>query len=231
MEPSQESLLDLLELQKIDSTIDRLEARRRALPEQMALEALEEELSIVDKRMAEERSIYEEISSRQMKLETDIETIAAKSASEEKKLNSGDVANPRELAGLQAEIESLNRRRSDLEDRDLEVMQEKENAEAALKVSSDEGEALKERIGKATEQRDEAMVEIAADLQQAREQRQVWVPKFDKELLDFYDDLRASKGGIAATALIGSTCQGCHMQLPAQEVDSVRKTKGLARCV
>jgi predicted nucleic acid-binding Zn-ribbon protein len=48
--------------------------------------------------------------------------------------------------------------------------------------------------------------------------------------LSLYDSIRASKNGVGAAALVGGTCQGCHTQLPAREVERMRAEGGLQRC-
>lgn len=230
MDPSHQNLLDLLELQKIDLQIDVLENRLRALPEQEELDTLEQRLSDLQKRLGEQQTVVGAIVQRQTKLEDDIEQIEVKVKADDQRLYSGDVANPKELAALQAEIESLKRRRMTLEDSDLEVMEEREVAEKELTLLVNEESSLKEDIEKVSRKRDAASGEIAVRLKELRIEREKWVPKIEQELLDVYDDLRASKGGIGAAALVGGTCQGCHMQLPAQEVERIKKATGLVKC-
>lgn len=230
MDPTHEELVDLLELQRIDLTIDRLELRKRNLPEQQELDQLEEQLAVVEKRIGELQTVFDEVAMRQSRMDSDIEMLASKIAAEEQRLYSGDVSSPRELSGLQAEIESLKRRQSQLEDNDLEVMEEKEAQETLLNQASSEAEALRAQIAEASVRRDAAMVDIAAELEVALQEREKWAPKFDPELLAFYDEVRESKGGVGAAALVGGMCQGCHMVLPAQEVDRVKKSTGIVRC-
>jgi predicted nucleic acid-binding Zn-ribbon protein len=230
VDASREKLIELLELQKIDSTIDRLDARRRALPEQTELERLEEELSRVEGAYAEQQAIVDEISARQRKLDGDIEIVTTKIGRDESRLYSGEFTNPKELADLQSEVESLKRRKSTLEDQDLEVMEEREQAEKVLAPLKEQIEQLQRKIDEATIRRDRAAGETSTKLEEARAEREQWPPRFDTELLELYNSLRASKGGVGAAALIDGTCQGCHMRLPSQEYESVRKSEGLVFC-
>jgi predicted nucleic acid-binding Zn-ribbon protein len=227
---SREQLIDLLELQKIDSTIDRLEARRRSLPEQAELEKLEDRLSEVEAAFAEQQAIVDEISAQQRKLEGDIEIVSTKIQKDEARLYSGEFTNPKELTDLQGEVESLRRRKSSLEDQDLEVMERKEEAEKVLSPLVEQIEQLRQAIAEATERRDRAAGETQTQLEAARAEREHWPPKFDPELLELYDNLRGAKGGVGAAALIDGTCQGCHMRLPSQEFERVRASQGLVFC-
>lgn len=230
MEVPRETLLQLLELQKIDSTIDRLEARKRNLPEQAELNTLEESHIELEKAVAEQQAVVDEIVARHKKMDGDVDLIGEKIRSEEEKLYSGDVANPRELSNLQAEVESLKRRKTSLEDEELEVMEEREKAEKELSQLSDQLDEVRQNIDETRGRRDRASADIDKQLAEARTGRGDWSPRFEQELLDFYDDLRGSKGGVAIAALVDGTCQGCNMRLPAQEVERIRAAEGIAYC-
>jgi predicted nucleic acid-binding Zn-ribbon protein len=43
------------------------------------------------------------------------------------------------------------------------------------------------------------------------------------ELAGSYERLRAKLGGIGAAHLVGGACSGCHLQLPAGELDRLRR--------
>jgi predicted nucleic acid-binding Zn-ribbon protein len=230
VEASRQSLLELLELQKIDSAIDRLTAKLHNLPEQAELDALEERQRTLESQTGEREASLDEVIARQRKLDTEVENVGLKIAHEEARINSGDVANPRELSSIGAEIESLKRRRIRFEDEDLEVMEEREVIEKELKVLTDELERLRHQVAEAIGKRDAAGGQVSEELAKAKERKEGWVPRIEPELLAFYDDLRRSKHGVPAAALQGHMCLGCHMQLPAQEVARVRANKGMSRC-
>lgn len=230
MDLPRQALLDLLELQKIDSTIDRLEARRRNLPEQAELEALEQRLGEVERSVGDQQAEVDDTVGRQKKLEGDIDLISQKIAAEEARLYSGSINSPKELSALQAELESLRRRKSSLEDSDLEIMEEREGKEKELQRLTEEQTSLRASTAEWAEKRDRAATDIDLQLTEARASREQWVPKFDRETIEFYDGLRAQRGGIAIAALEAGTCQGCHMKLPAQEYEKVRQSSGLVYC-
>ncbi len=230
VEASHPALVELLELQKIDSAVDRLTSRLNNLPEQAELDELEERQRSLEARTGEREAALDEVVARQRKLDTEVDNVGKKIAHEEARLNAGDIANPRELSAIGAEIESLKRRRIRFEDEDLEVMEERENLERELKGLTDQLEVLRTQVSEAIVKRDAAGGQVTEELEKFKERRQGWVPRVDPELLAFYDDLRRSKHGVGAAALQGSMCLGCHMQLPAQEVARVRANKGMSRC-
>jgi len=230
VDTSRDALLTLLQLQRVDSTIDRLQARLAHLPEQAALDALEGKAQELDAQIAERQAVFDDVSTRQRRLDFEVDTLVQKIKAESGRLYSGVVSNARELQEISRDVEALKRRKSVLQDNDLEVMEERDGVEKELKALTSERSSLAAQIERARVARDEAAGETGLQLTGAETERQRWVPRVDPQLLNVYDTIRASKGGVGAAAMVDGTCQGCHMRLPAQEAERVRTAGGLVRC-
>jgi len=230
VDTSRDALLTLLQLQRVDSTIDRLQARLAHLPEQAALDALEVKAQELDAQIAERQAVFDDVSTRQRRLDFEVDTLVQKIKAESGRLYSGVVNNAKELQDISREVEALKRRKSVLEDNDLEVMEERDGVEKVLEALTTERSSLAAEIERGRVARDEAAGETGRQLTAAETERQRWVPRVDPQLLEVYDTIRASKGGVGAAAMVDGTCQGCHMRLPAQEAERVRTTGGLVRC-
>ncbi|MEA2500488.1 MAG: uncharacterized protein QOD01_599 [Actinomycetota bacterium] len=230
MDTSRDALLTLLQLQRVDSTIDRLQGRLAHLPEQSALDALEARAEELDSQIAERQAVFDDVSTRQRRLDFEVDTLVQKIRAESGRLYSGVVSNAKELQDISREVEALKRRKSVLEDNDLEVMEERDGVEKQLEALTTDRSSLAAEIERARVARDQAAGETGLQLDAAEAERQRWVPRVDPQLLKVYDTIRASKGGVGAAAMIDGTCQGCHMRLPAQEAERVRTTGGLVRC-
>jgi predicted nucleic acid-binding Zn-ribbon protein len=230
VDTSRDALLTLLQLQRVDSTIDRLQARLAHLPEQGALEALEARAEELDSQIAERQAVFDDVSTRQRRLDFEVDTLVQKIRAESGRLYSGVVSNAKELQDISREVEALKRRKSVLEDNDLEVMEERDGVEKQLEALTTERSSLAAEIERGRVARDEAAGETGLQLDAAEVERQRWVPRVDPQLLKVYDTIRASKGGVGAAAMVDGTCQGCHMRLPAQEAERVRTAGGLVRC-
>jgi hypothetical protein len=230
VDTSRDALLTLLQLQRVDSTIDRLQARLAHLPEQAALDALEARARELDAEIAERQAVFDEVSTRQRRLDFEVDTLVQKIKAESGRLYSGVVSNAKELQDISREVEALKRRKSVLEDNDLEVMEERDGVEKELEALTTERSSLAAEIERGRVARDAAAGETGLQLTSAEAERQRWVPRVDPQLLQVYDTIRASKGGVGAAAMVDGTCQGCHMRLPAQEAERVRTAGGLVRC-
>jgi predicted nucleic acid-binding Zn-ribbon protein len=230
VDTSRASLVRLLELQRIDSTIDRLESRLRHLPEQAALDTLEERRSALDGQVAERTAAFDDAAGRQKRLEFEVDSVGQKITAESNRLYSGVVKNAKELSDLSREVEALKRRKGILEDNDLLVMEEREGVEKELNALRDEREQLLAEIGQARALRDSVSGEVGVALAAAQAERAAQLPAVDPELVSLYERIRSAKNGVGVAAMIDGVCQGCHMRLPAQEAERVRNATGIIRC-
>jgi uncharacterized protein len=213
----------LLAVQAQDTHIDQLTHRSATLPERAELASNREALEALDGRLAAVEGRKGELSRSQQRLEDEVASLNERIVQADKRLYSGAVSNPRELQALQDDIASLKRRISQLEDEELEIMELTEPVDAQLAELTAEREGLAAE-GSAIEGRlAESESAIAAELDDARAQRQESAAAVPDELWAEYDRLRANLGGVAIARLVGAACQGCHLALPAVEVDRIKR--------
>jgi predicted nucleic acid-binding Zn-ribbon protein len=160
---------------------------------------------------------------RQKHLEDELAAVEAKVAEFDKRLYSGVVSAPRELQALQADIASLKRRRSDLEDQVLEAMQEREPLETEVNRLIDEQADLENEADQLRKAIAEATAAIDAELAAELEARTLAAAAIPEELLSQYERLRAKLDGVGAARLVNGRCTGCHLSLPATEVDRIKR--------
>jgi predicted nucleic acid-binding Zn-ribbon protein len=102
--------LRLLDLQALDSALDRLEHRRRTLPELAQLDALDRQLARLRDALIMAETEDSDLGREQDKLEHDVDLVRARAVRDQERLDAGSVASPRELENLQSEIASLSHR-------------------------------------------------------------------------------------------------------------------------
>ena len=164
--------LRLLDLQALDSKLSQLAHRRRTLPQLAEAAALDTRLSQLRDVLVACAADESDLAREQAKAEADVDQVRARAARDRKILDAGAAA-PKELSGLQSELESLARRQNDLEDVVLDVMERTESAvarSAGLKEQQAAAQAERDRIGAAlgTEQSG-----IDKDVEFAAQQRAV----------------------------------------------------------
>ncbi|HET6663628.1 MAG TPA: C4-type zinc ribbon domain-containing protein [Acidimicrobiales bacterium] len=177
----------------------------------------------VDGRLADAQRRRDDLSRSQQRLEDEIASLNERANQAEKQLYSGAVTNPRELQALQDDVASIRRRVGQLEDDELEIMELVEPVDeerSQLGGERDRLDAEGERLRAALA---EAEAELEAQLALVQTERETAAAEVPADLWPEYDKLRARLAGVAIARLVGSTCQGCHLALPAVEVDRIRK--------
>ena len=121
----------LLDLQAIDTALAQLAHRRRTLPEHAELDALARELSALEDERVRAQVAVDDLDRDIARLEKDVEQVRARKDRDQARLDAG-TGPARELEALQHELASLTRRQCELEDAELELMEQRETAQAAL---------------------------------------------------------------------------------------------------
>ncbi|MEV4810841.1 zinc ribbon domain-containing protein [Micromonospora avicenniae] len=211
----------LLDLQAIDTALAQLAHRRRALPERAELEALARELSALEDERVRAQVAVDDLDRDIARMEKDVEQVRARKEKDEARLAAGS-GPARELEALQHELVSLNRRQSDLEDSELELMEQRETAQSVLDgVEQRLAEARDKRA--ATEQRrDESLAEIAKEEEFKRTSRQPLAADLPADLVTLYDRIREDTG-LGAALLTAGRCGGCRLELSGADLARIRK--------
>lgn len=220
----------LLDLQALDTTIDRLVARDRALTAGTQLRAVRERADEAEGALGELRLRLDVFGREASTLEHEIDTIGRKVAAEEQRLYDGSVANAKELESIQHEVTNLKRRISDREDELLALMEQREAVEVATRQAETSSTELRAEVDRVAAEASDETARIAVELESARASRATLAGAIAPELLDLYEDLRTQKKGVGAAALVDGVCQGCHEQLSAVELDKLKHAEGIRRC-
>jgi predicted nucleic acid-binding Zn-ribbon protein len=212
----------LLDLQALDSSLDRLAHRRGALPEVAAVDALTKQLADVEDALVVAGTLDSDLAREQAKAEADVDQVRVRAERDQQRLDAGSVSSPRELENLQSEIASLGRRRSDLEDVVLEVMERREAAQTDVSALTAEREKLRIELSEASVRRDAALREIDNELAASRLARDGVAPEIPADLLALYEKIRAASDGVGAAALFRGRCEGCHLALNPGDLGRIR---------
>ena len=220
----------LLELQELDTAIDRLEARKRHLEEGKEIADARAEMEDAEARLGELRLGVDAVVREQQRLEREIDSMTRKADVDEKRLYDGSIANVKEMEALQHEITSLRERRSRSEDELLEQMVRKDDLESRAGEASTLVQQTRARLDAVGGEAIAELERIEDELAEKRAAREKLVPEFDDELLELYEELRGQKRGVAVAALVDGVCQACHEKLSAMELDRLKRTEGVKRC-
>ena len=213
------SLEDLLELQGLDSSIDRLLDRRSHLPQLAAFRMAHQRLAQLDSEITAAAATKRELELSENRAEGEMELDEAKVQREEQRLFAGVGLTAKDLTHLRDEVAQLRERISRREDEALALIDQQQEATTALAALEAERRTVaadKERLE--TEIAAEWKV-IDAELGRLEARKRETVLLVDPELVILYEEIRPVKEGVAAAALTEGTCGGCHLKLtPAEEI-------------
>ncbi|MEN3613393.1 zinc ribbon domain-containing protein [Plantactinospora sp. ZYX-F-223] len=202
----------LLDLQAIDTGLAQLAHRRRTLPEHAELEALARELSALEDERVRAQVAVDDLDRDIARLERDVEQVRIRKDRDQARLTVGS-GPARELEALQHELASLNRRQTELEDAELELMEQRETAQGVLDGIEQRLTAARERRAQTEERRDQALAEIGKEEEFKAGSRQPLAADLPADLVTLYDKIRETSGGLGAALVAGGRCGGCRLEL------------------
>ena len=211
----------LLDLAAEDVALTQLAHRRRTLPEAAAVEAAEEAEQRLSADVVRAETEVRDLGREVKRMESDVETVRAREAKDQKLLDSGSVS-PKEMTNLQHELESLKRRQSDLEDQELELMERLEVAENGLATAQSGLEQARADLERAQQLRDDALADITDSTTRHESARAEVAGAISAPLLALYDRIRTQTGSTGAAMLKARQCQGCRIELYGNELSAVR---------
>jgi predicted nucleic acid-binding Zn-ribbon protein len=211
--------LSLLELASVDAELARLAHRAGKLPEQQAL----------DDRLAEHRDsgdryavlgiAIEDVDGQIAKLEEEVDSVRKREDRDRKLLHDGAV-DPKHVAELQHELETLERRQAALEDTLLETMQRREELQTEQSEQQARTRELQRAVADAEERHDAAVVELEQAKHRAVSRRGELSVSIDADLFALYEKQRA-RGGAAAGLLQARRCGACRIEIDRGELSRI----------
>jgi len=221
----------LLALQQLDTEADRLRTQLARLDERAVEATRREAVAAWERRLADYERRTEELDvaidaaerrgkdldAQKTRLEAQMRTIIA----------------PREAEALTHEISTVDAQRDANETDELEALEEQSEIEDLLVAHRAEERTLREGLAEAERSLGMAVAEIEATLAELDGQRTGVRAEIGDEALATYDRLRGQLG-VAIAQLDGKRCTGCHLDLSAAEIDTLRDLaasgRGIADC-
>jgi predicted nucleic acid-binding Zn-ribbon protein len=145
---------------------------------------------------------------------------------------SGEISSPRELQAMQSDVDQLRKHQRNVENRELELMEAREPLDATLGELGQHRSALDGELERIRRTLADAEAELIAEMRDERTARDAIAAGIDDQLVKEYERCRAHAQGVGVARLVGSTCQGCHLSIPAIEAEQIKKSAGdpLAYC-
>lgn len=219
---SRQGLEDLLAVQELDLTADQLRHRLGTSPARAEMADIDTKAAALRPEVQAVTAQRDEVARRQGAAEAELAATEERSEAVSKRLYGGEVSASRDLQAMAADIEGLKQRASTLEDRVLELLEERDPLERRLEalLRDAAGLAARRRVAAATRAEEEGAIQ--RELEALMGRRSAAAEAVPAPLLAMYERLRNRLGGVGAARVVGNRCDGCHLTLSAVELDRIR---------
>lgn len=213
--------LALLDLQGWDTRASQIEHKRRAMPELVTIAELDGQIADLDTALVTSNTAVSDLRREVAKAEADVQQVRTRAERDQALLDAG-TGTSKDLMALQSELASLAKRRSDLEDVELEIMERLEAHEGAASELSTAKAALVQRKDELLAVVGAASAELDVEAAAVAAKRAEIVAGLPADLVERYEKLRARFGGVAVAALRHGVSEASGMPLAPTEIAKVK---------
>ncbi|MCS0498100.1 zinc ribbon domain-containing protein [Protaetiibacter mangrovi] len=209
----------LLELQEFDTRLQQLDHRLRTLPELARLAELASAGESLRRAVAEQNGALEDAQAELGRVESDVTVVEARIARDRGRLEA--TSSVKDVQALEQELAALGRRRDELEEIELVVMEKVEELETALSSIRLQLEAHETEAAATTTARDGAAASIEQERAHIAADRATVSAKVPTDLLELYEKQRA-RYGVGASHLRAGVSSASGVALNATDLNVVR---------
>ena len=228
MKATSEHQSTLLELSRIDlqlrrnqKSIDEITRGDEVLAQRQLLLANSERLLVA-------RNELDALELELVRAETDLNLVETRIAKDEQLLQQS--SNQKDVQGIQSQLQALAKRRGELEDAELVLLERKDEISASLQSINTERAEIQKDLESLETQQTAGLAKLTSGQQLLREDRARNLSQLSSELAEHYEKLFAR--GVGVGRLDGLVCDACGMTLGGDSLESVRNTPAdeLAHC-
>ncbi len=220
--------LNLYRLQQLDTRLAQIESRQKTIAEALTSNAqMQEAKSILESTAGRKQAVSHELKQK----ENDAAEKRAKIDQIESNLYAGNIHNPKELQGLQAELDSLKRNLASLEDQELQEMLAFDTLQDEYKIAS---EKYAEILNRVTLENKDLLIEqsnLQKEAERLNVERQATTQSIENKHLSLYNEIREQRHGIAVTTITDNSCDSCGAVLTPAQQQSAHHSHQLYRCL
>ncbi len=209
----------LLDLQDLDTRLQRLERAALTPPETAVIMDLEARLATIRGALATARGALEDLRTEFSRLESDAGVVQARIERDTRLLD--DTASAKDAVGIEHELASLRKRRDDLDDIQLSVMEQLEEQGQAMAAIEAERDRLLGELDAAQTARQARLAELSGDRERLLDDRLALAGTLPADLIDLYDRQR-QRYGFGASLLQHGVSSASGVTLTGADLDLVR---------
>ena len=211
MKASEAQQADLLSLANLDLEISRSKSAIKNLSSGAQFSELREAQRGLAAKLIDARNALDTVELELKRSEADLALVEQRIAKDQARLNSTN--NSKDAQGIQSELESLARRKSDLEDIEIAILDQQEAAKAVFATVSVDKAAVDDELAKGEAANEAEIMKLRSGLDLMTNDRAQQAARIAPELIELYDKKAAR--GVPVARLIGRECGACRISLGA----------------
>ncbi len=209
----------LLDVQRLDNTIDQLRFKHDNLAERASIAETKDELVSLNAGAAESEQIRDNLRRQERDLEAQASDFRERAQDFDGKLYGGAITSPKEATVMTEEIKSLRAKATDLDDQALELMVEIEPLDEALVQTEAKRGEHEAKIATLEADLANNEGELETELAKTEAERATIAEPVDDDLLEQYRKLRITYGPRAIVKFDPNKDGGCPVAMSAVELD------------
>lgn len=216
----------LINLQEIELQTYDIEATLSDVSTQF--DALDNKLVKFEQIIKDEQFSLDELKKNYRSDDSEMQTFSSQIKKNNEKL--GAIKTNKEYNALLKEIEDLEKKNSQIEDKMLEDLECVEKTEKLLVQKQKEYSQLDKNVVNEKELIKQKIKKLEKKLVQLNSDKDNVSDKIDQKLLDTYNTIKQRTGKIAVSRVENSICKGCNVNIPPQLYNELHRQDSLKFC-
>jgi predicted nucleic acid-binding Zn-ribbon protein len=211
MKASESQQADLLSLSNLDLEITRARLVLAALVSGEEFTQIRQSQRDAASKLIESRNQLDSVELELSRAESDLKLVEQRIEKDNLRLN--QTSSSKDAQGIQSELETLKKRKSELEDLELAVLERKEEVEAVYQTILSDKQVIDDELAAKESANEAEILKQRSGLDLMTQQRAQQVSRMDTELFALYEKKAAR--GVAVGRLINRECGACRMTIGA----------------
>ncbi|MBT6433661.1 MAG: hypothetical protein HOK97_05450 [Deltaproteobacteria bacterium] len=219
-------LLDLYEVQKIDSLVFEIQERRKTIS--LRLQELEEQGQDALRKIEGLESQLIGLEKQARGQENTVQAEKVKIKKWEARLQ--EIRNQREALALSREVDGAKRSVEKAEEETLAIWKQKEDMELEIETLRDKHTDLGVGAADEADKVKQAIVDAEAETARHSARREALVKQIPGNVVRTYDRVRAKRRGTGVAIVSNGSCKGCHVKLRPQLYNMLQRADSIEEC-
>jgi predicted nucleic acid-binding Zn-ribbon protein len=207
----------LLELAKLDLELVRNASEKAKLLASTEIESASNLGLDLSDQLIDARNRVGDLELELKRSENDLELVENRIAKDKERL--ATTSSPKDAQGIEHELTSLAKRKSELEDAQLAILETLDSVRSELLSATERKQASEQELARLQRELASSIDELDSKRSELAASRQKLVATLDPELASAYQ--RKADRGSSAGQLIGRECGACRLSITATNLDEI----------